>query len=111
MNIITKNTDKYLDAFNGLFDTYYKWETTSWHGNLTDEFGDTIPMGETYFLKKSAITLRLSCRSMEKLLSVLFPHNKRLVDIAEKMNRIDAEVKEKNMLEALQMLEKHLSNQ
>ena len=107
MNNTTKNTDKYLDAFNGLFDTYSKWERTRWHGNLTDDFGDSIPMGETYFLKKSAVTLRLSSRSMEKLLSVLFPYNKRLLDIANKMNEIDIKIKEQNKLDALQKLEKH----
>ncbi len=82
--------DKYFVPFNGLFNYFVgQWSETSYHSPLTDEFGDKIEMGESYFMRKyDTRSVRLSKRSMDNLLKVMFLSNNWLEDICDNLNQI-----------------------
>lgn len=86
----TKDIERFneaLERLNALNSPHMKWHLTSARKSHKDEFGQTIEEGEDYFSitlpGAFASYLRLSHKSMEKFLELLFTCGPILKDLAE----------------------------
>jgi hypothetical protein len=89
--------NKRVDLLNALNTEYSQWQYTTARKNHQDIFGDLIKESETYFKRSNGPAfdnvIKISQRSMDRLIYVLFSYNPRLDEVAnylaqERMNNL-----------------------
>jgi hypothetical protein len=76
-----------VDLLNALMQEGLNWEETRARLEHTDEFGDEIDRGETYYKKHKAHIeyTKMSSRSMSTMIEAVFGKNPRLIRFAERL--------------------------